>query len=758
MSANQNKSKSVFAPPSKKEMDELFGAPSAEEISDADQELFAAPSAKELSQFEEKGILDEALEGIAAAVEWIDSYTGAPSRAAFDSYSKGGTLSEAASKFADQWGEDSDKAPTGPETARDAGISDKPLPRGGSFKGMPLETFQNLKAENTNPSPADVVGLGIDIAADWTLPAAGLLKGANMGLKAITPALAMEEYLKAGKEVLVKGPLELIGKGAQTVTPYADKVAKGLDYMAESSGKAGKAIKRLFSPVVQDDYPDLLRVAIENDIDPGLLPEAVEFGKESIISRLSRSRAEGLMGEEHLQKFVEGRQRVVDALDSRVVEFSGGTPMGADQVGAHLRHSYDRAIDEFFDRMDFTYNAIPKVAPGIQLTEKSLQKVGSKVNGLRRWAKGRIERGITQTIRGQAAQILKGLEAWDRSDGSIKQTVEALKEIGEVAFKSKGSSIDAPVDRKQMQKLYFAIRDGIVDSVRTELGDDVANSLVKNNIEMTELFGKKRGIDKVILNPDVADENVFKRLIVNADSKTIENLKEILDPDDFAAVKGAFFEALAKRNPEGFFPFRSLFNAIRANRVRFERIFTPEEMERILELVKLGDAFGDPILSTSGTGASNIFRDVYSAIRSGVANDALIEALKDSARRGTPIPPEFWDDLPPNLRPHTPVVSEKVTKPFELPQGAKPLLGAKILGGVGLQGGPRRAEEVVKMTKEGSIGQEVKLMGYPSSQLQDVPPELKEDAKAKIDSSDITNIEKAKRRMLLENHGKAVVE
>jgi hypothetical protein len=61
----------------------------------------------------------------------------------------------------------------------------------------------------------------------------------------------------------------------------------------------------------------------------------------------------------------------------------------------------------------------------------------------------------------------------------------------------------------------------------------------------------------------------------------------------------------------------------------------PGEAQDILELTDLGTRFGTPILSTSGTGASNRLRNLPTAIADSLLDDTAIEKLKLSARGRT---------------------------------------------------------------------------------------------------------------------------
>lgn len=105
-----------------------------------------------------------ALEGFGKASRAIDSYTGAPTRAAVGAVMDSGDLAEAPGAFANQFGEDPDQAPTGKDLAARAGLSTKEDYR------FPLVTDPFAKGDGRfeRVSPAGVAGVAADMALDPT--------------------------------------------------------------------------------------------------------------------------------------------------------------------------------------------------------------------------------------------------------------------------------------------------------------------------------------------------------------------------------------------------------------------------------------------------------------------------------------------------------------------------------------------------------------------------------------------------------------
>jgi hypothetical protein len=128
-------------------------------------------------------------------------------------------------------------------------------------------------------------------------------------------------------------------------------------------------------------------------------------------------------------------------------------------------------------------------------------------------------------------------------------------------------------------------------------------------------------------------------LVENGDSNKLQSLQVVLGPERMQPIKGAWLNSLIKRDLDQSFTFKPIIGTMRNKKVVMENLLTPDEIRDFGELVKLGDRFGQPILSTSGTGASNLFKDITEGVKSGIANDAFIETAKRRARdRGISAP------------------------------------------------------------------------------------------------------------------------
>lgn len=505
------------------------------------------------------------------------------------------------------------QAPSSAEQMERAGI-----PEGSRVDLMPevKVPFTDVTLGKGDSSARDVGGFALDVASDplnyATFGGASVVK--NAGKNAI----------KEAGEKAARGVGE--SAAAQTIKQTGNVVS-------ETARSTKKAIGKLFSPTLANDFEQLKNIAKKNNIPEDLLPESIEFGKDSMISRASRAKMEGPLGEEALNKFNDGLDLVRGKVEELANNVSGGVAPDAVDAGIAIRDGFDRGVDKFFSNVDMTHNKLMKAIPNLKLSPDGVKKISSKLSGLEKWAKGRASRGITATDRTQADQILRAVEQIKRGNGSYKQTYEALRDIGEVAFKAKNSLADIPPDIAKFRDLYFTIDDALIDTASKAAGEPVAQSMRETNRAISEFLGERSLLSKTIGRKDLSPEKLFNSLVVNGDVKRLQALKKILSPEDFKILKGAFIKSQIKKNADDVFTFKGLHNNLRGKKNALGELLDAQEIESLNELIQLGNRWGDPILSYSGTGASGAFRSIGQTIRSTVENDTLVNYLKNKARK-----------------------------------------------------------------------------------------------------------------------------
>lgn len=566
----------------------------------------------------------------------VDKYWGGPVRKGVSDLIDTGNPVEGVKGYLNQIGNDTSRVATGQDIARKVGVPDTSVsdvapgffaddktPDKVSSRFGPIKRVDK-KGGILDPSMSGAAGLAVDFLADPALIAPPLA----MGTKAIAKlpgALKKSETIAGAADAAVKAT-----RPTEMIADTAGAVGNGL---AQAGKSTVAQLSNVFNPKRAADADELLAIATKNGIDTSLLPEAVEYGPSSVITRISRNLAEGPMGQSRLEKFQEGLAQVQQATDRQIAKVAGGYVPNEVEAGQLLRTGYDNSVDRLFQKADVTHGYVIQAAPGLLVDGKELAQINSKLAGIEKFAKGRAMRGITDTQRNQGIQLLRAIEAAKRGNGSYKQLYDALSDIGEVAFKSTNSLADTPVDIEKMQDLYFTIRDALVDTAGKRLGPDIKNRLVNSNKEISDFMKNKSVVSDVIGNKRLAPESVFKALVQNGDTRKIGALREMLSPAEFNQLKGTILETLIKRNPDGSFTFGTLRNAMRNKRNVLEAMFSPEELVEFGELIQLGERFGNPVMSSSGTGASNAFRDISEGVRNFVFNDSLLDTLKKRSNK-----------------------------------------------------------------------------------------------------------------------------
>ena len=561
-----------------------------------------------------------ALETVGEVGQFVDRYTGAPTRAAI------GSLQEdvmepgrAASAAFDAFGNpDQTQVPTGKDIAAKAGLSKE------SMFDLPLIG---------GVSPAGVAGLGVDVVADPTniIPiGAGaklMAKGAKAGAKGT--AKAAKGMIKGGAKVAD------VATGTKGIGNVVEKTF-------ESAGDATDAMKTYFTPKRALDYDEMAAIATKNGIDPSALPEAVEFGKGSFISRASRKEAEGVLGQRLLAKHEAATDQINAAFNTKVASLSDNV-LDPAEAGKYIRDSFDDSVDEMFNQVDFTYSTAGQQIPGLNIKDfhpkayknlqRSLLKIEDEAIDMQKF-------GVTGARRTQGQQLEKAVEIIRSADGDYNTIVKQLREVGEAAFKSQNILADIPPDIKKLRKMYFDTQDTLIETTRQAMGDEVADNLILNNKYMKEFFADKSIVANTIGNKKLSDEKVFMQLISNGDTKKIEALGNILGPDKMKQLKGAFVDGLVKKNIEGDMGFRSVSNALRNKKLVASKILDPQELTDLNDILRLGDRMDIPIMSTSGTGASQSFGSVAKSIPESMVNRQIIEKMKNKARGVSEPPPQ----------------------------------------------------------------------------------------------------------------------
>jgi hypothetical protein len=547
----------------------------------------------------------------------VDRYTGAPSRAAL-----GAAIAREnpVSAFVGQFGDEPEKAPAGKDIARRLGVVDTSLSE--VVPGLYSETGEGLELQRggfLDPTASGVAGLGLDLGTDWTnlVPGALALKGAAKGATGLVGKVA-----RPGARAAAKTTDVLTGTRAGE---------KSLELAGNLSARARSGIDTILNPKQSPEFAKSVEIARRNEIDPASLSSAIEFGRNSTISRMERGLREGATGEKLFDDYRKGYGEISDAVGRRVERVGSGPAVNEIQAGEIVQQGLKRAQDELFDGADITYKKVQKFAPGLRVNREELAKLESKIGGIERAAKGFMRRGMTGQQRAQGKALLESVDALKATKGGFKQSVEALQMLGRAAFKDKPVIGQVPPDVEKLRDMYFSLSEALIGTVRRDVNPEFADELVANNKAMSEFFQDRKRLMGAF-DSSKAGEQVFERFVLNGDSKSIGVLKARLSPDELAKLKGAFLQSLIRTNEEGLVNFNQFANALRGKKNQVTALFDPQEIQELSEVVKLGQDYGPAVLSSSGTGASSGFREFGKALMRGFADEETLDLMKARAR------------------------------------------------------------------------------------------------------------------------------
>lgn len=623
-----------FATMSDAEIDALYeekirgveAAPNYDEMTDA--EVDRLYDEQVAAKYGERSFLGELGTDALELLDTVDSYTGAPTREGLKTLGESKSLLEAGSAFVDQFGEDTSTAATGKEVARAAGVRDFKTLGGAYAAGNTPEEIQASLQEmpiDEQIAPANVpleemVGVGVEIGADplMFIPVGKVLKLGGKGVGAVAKG--------SGRVVLNSS------KTAQAVGTGIDVTNKAVRRAAKS---IGDNLKNMFNPIQSADFPRLKKVLEKNDILPANLdhiPEALEFGERSSISTASKVLRQDPLGEGRTKIFNEFLLSVDGAIDTKLGTMATEVGDDAFRGGEQLMKGYNDGVQELFDGAEVTYQNFNAIAPDHMLSEKSLTQLGNKLERIESKAARLTKQGVGEQ-RSKAKALLADIKAIRQGDGSYQGLVDTMQDVGKSAFKKKDLVERVPVDKRNLQEIYYTMRD-IVQTEIAGVDPNLAVKLKESNLKFNKFFSENEGISK-ILGKTKDPQHVFNKLINLGNTTDIRALKATMPSEAFDQVRATYLNTLIAREATyGNISYaKTITNMERKKRIISEMfIDAPEALGEFQELLEVGKRTGDIILNKSGTDVSRRFRDFMGSIINSTISDATLEASKISAR------------------------------------------------------------------------------------------------------------------------------
>ncbi len=440
---------------------DIFAPPTEEELKSLKTDLFAPPSKEELSGLqpqESKGFLsslgETALSGLQGAAQFVDKYTGAPVRAGIYA-AQGGE--NPLSAYAKQFGEDSTKAPSGKDIVMRAGVKDQPvdIKKPGFLVeeekralGPAYEKYQeNLK----KTTPADILGTGMDIAADPTLLMTGVGKAVPAAAEAFGPvSKGAKGLLKSGLSKvselssgvpseaaarLIERPGEVMAAGKPKAAMNIAEQARGelLGRNAQEGQKIGEARKTFakdFGAQSVDTEPVVqkLKDVLEERGTVGGEEGALSGGEQKNLKGFIKDRLQSPSEAGAIPKKSAGSlQRFADYLKNQVNSFEQSRLPGASDTAyqSQLRQTYGKV-------KGLLHDIDPK---GLGEADKQFHEFAKKTSQLGRLEDPETMESFVNNFYGKNKSLMR-----ENAEGLLPQSIESLKDLGA----SKGFDVVGP--------------------------------------------------------------------------------------------------------------------------------------------------------------------------------------------------------------------------------------------------------------------------------------------------------------------------
>lgn len=598
----------------------------------------------ELSDEELQAIVDEpegpstkdrVFGAIGEAAKTIDSYTGAPARAAIGAAQDGNNPFSA---FADHFGEDPDAAPSGKDIALKAGLSDKrKVIRTAEEQQKFDEMFNPGMAKSRKQagiglsdvktfSPADVGGLAIDVVADPLnvipvgLAAKGI--GKTLGVAAdATGAAAKAGYSQVAKAV-GKQTAKATAEGASSSRAFA----KSGDTVVEQSGKmfdykAPESLEELrdWKPATNPgELPGKARLEEITAVVPDLETKPLKYHFNMMENPKSmkdlKLTFENLPTQD-AKKIAAYNQSIVDESARKIQEtvtgISGSDPRHISQAGEdfistvkELYHTEKDSLGPAFEKMAKTGGKLFR-----QDSHDLLQAIGSnsKVGKLlSQGEEGRffLNKNTPKSGMSDAEHAIISRVVDDLNDGMTFKEIQDARE-----FLRKAIDPSNPSATSEIQKVR-SIMLGQLESMGQRHGNDVAgafksyakNERARESIEKI-IGGKIESLDAMFAaNPDKVVHKIF------SNPNFTEIVKGYIGPEKMNGLVQSYIHNGLKKSFDqatGFKP-HEVRSWLKKNETFLKHNVDPETVKRLQALADYG-YFGRRFLdevNPSGTAAS----------------------------------------------------------------------------------------------------------------------------------------------------------
>lgn len=446
--------------------------------------------------------------------------------------------------------------------------------------------------------------------------------------------------LEAGLKVL-KGAAKYGAKGAGHVTdmltgsPMTSNLGKQMAQTVKDTGSEIADISRKFGNpklVNTKEFFDGEKANIVDEVFGKDVPNVVKYtGDSEIVKMEKKLQSSADYGGEYAKKHNDSINKVWDyvkEIPQKIVKATKlGRPLDEREAGNFLIQQYNAVKNAVINKADFTRASIIQQLdeiPNPTFLEKLMGKSGyppitaSSKKTINDRVKLLTDKVVAMKIgkNNPLAQQLDELKNIMKDVDSIKDIRELqlrIKSVAELAF-----NIDSPFnpqDKKSLEQLYFAMTNAFTDNVKHYFGDDIAKSLVKNNEELSKFFKRTNKIDSYLYERSqtkLSPEAAFKDLVEKGNSKELEQLIETLTPEDIDVLRASYLnnklfhkEALEFGDDIVSPNWQQIANNLNKD-TAFKVLLKPEEQNRILNALALGNRVGKPIRKSQSATLSSL--------------------------------------------------------------------------------------------------------------------------------------------------------
>jgi hypothetical protein len=424
-----------------------------------------------------------------------------------------------------------------------------------------------------------------------------------------------------------------IGTDILTGTKIAGPVANATEKVIQGTAKY---LNKMAKPTIRPDYSELQNIAKKYGIDEKSLPDVFEFGKESVISRSQRAKAATPSGEGELNKFIESRKNISNALDTQIHGSpTNGLPTASPaETGVAIRARHDVLKKEVIANSDFTYSTTANQMGNIPVNPQAKGNITRKFNEWKSVLENDVKEGATQQARAEASEILDIVNRLQNSTNNVQSFARRIQELGQVAFDPKVQGTEFRRTSGILPQVYSEAKKAFIDTTRSKLGNGIADTLIQNNKNISDFLQKSKGLRKILQNPN--DEQVFRTLTSNTDNaKNLVDLMPELKKDIAATTIEQFIRRDSSGVIQNWSELRQQFGKKKIDVLK--NLVDDKQAEAIHDLVMLGEEVGPMPTNAPSQGVSGAWRNITENVSDEILRDAAIETLKNKARSSSGI-------------------------------------------------------------------------------------------------------------------------